>query len=299
MDRLSIAPGGRPPRMIDLSKLTSPAWGGLITLTLLTGCTSDTDQDLKATSGNAVRDPVSVAEPSLPSRDIEELIESLSSDDELVRHEAIDELRRIGLIPAHFGSRLAPLLANADQGVARFVVESLGQMDSGVVTLVMPYLTHSLADVRQRAAEVMGLIGHGAEPVIPALVEVLSQDPAWSVREQSAQALGVMGRPAIHRLGEVLRSGDRQARQAAALAMEAAGAEAKIALPLLVQALLDKDAGVRSNIAVVLGNIGPEARIAVPLLRKLLDDENVDVRLEAAYALGQIELVPAASPTRE
>src|SRR5260370_29689628 len=81
--------------------------------------------------------------------------------------------------------------------------------------------------VRSQAAQVLGLLGAGAEGAVPALAEMLA-DPLPANRIQAALTLGQLG-PA-----------------------------AESAAPALAEALRDKDYSVRSQPAQALGRLGPQ-----------------------------------------
>ncbi|HWG42852.1 MAG TPA: HEAT repeat domain-containing protein [Gemmataceae bacterium] len=85
-----------------------------------------------------------------------------------------------------------------------------------------------------------------------------------------------------------LKTGDNDARRAAAKALGEGGAESKAAVPALTQALKDKDLFVRRFSAQALGDIGPDAQSAVPALTAALNDSRKEVRSAAARALGKM-----------
>jgi HEAT repeat protein len=85
-----------------------------------------------------------------------------------------------------------------------------------------------------------------------------------------------------------LRSGDNDARRAAARALGEGGAEAKTAVPALITALKDRDTFVRRFSAQALGAIGPDAQSAVRPLAAALNDPKNEVRGAAVIALGKL-----------
>jgi HEAT repeat protein len=85
-----------------------------------------------------------------------------------------------------------------------------------------------------------------------------------------------------------LRSGDNDARRAAARALGEGGAEAKTAVPALITALKDRDTFVRRFSAQALGAIGPDAQSAVRSLTAALNDPKNEVRGAAVSALGKL-----------
>jgi HEAT repeat protein len=171
-------------------------------------------------------------------------------------------------------------LKGGGQSAARVLVALLGEKSSS---------GWKSADVRWKAADLLGQVGPDATDTAPALIEAL-KDEDLHVRTVAATSLGVLKplpREAIPNLIALLGSGDRDS-VAAARTLSLFGPEARSAIPALVEAMQAKDSEVRWNAIRTLGKIGPEARTAVPALIKALKDEDALVREHAAESLGEI-----------
>jgi CubicO group peptidase (beta-lactamase class C family) len=144
------------------------------------------------------------------------------------------------------------------------------------------------AGVRERAAEVLGMLGPGAAAAVPALVRSFSDADPY-VQGKAAEALGRIGREAVPALSRALEDRERTVRWCAAIALGRMGAAARDAAPALTRALQDTDENVRWCAVVALGGIGAAAAAAVPALLGRLHDKDEDVRWGANLALTQID----------
>ena len=111
--------------------------------------------------------------------------------------------------------------------------------------------------VREYAAQAVGVLNHAAIEAIPDLINAVS-DKQCSVREKSIAALGRMGPGAAS------------------------------ATRVLAKALLDKEPSVRRYAAAALGEIGPAAIAAVSALIIAMSDPDDYVREFAIQALNDI-----------
>lgn len=176
------------------------------------------------------------------------------------------------------------------------------------------------AEVRWKAADLLGRLGPKARDAVPALIAA-TQDRDAHVRSVTIAALGDCGAhspTAATALGEQLKGGERlealkalaklgklaaaavpeivpllkdksnEVRWNAARTLGEIGPAALLAAPALVAALADPDDEVREHAAESLGQIGPGAKDAVPVLIKTLKDENDRVRRDAARSLGEM-----------
>ena len=87
-------------------------------------------------------------------------------------------------------------------------------------------------------------------------------------------------------------------REAARLALAAAGPRTGTAVPALVKSLKDADAQVRAGAAAALLWIAPRAGAAVPALTAALEDRDPRVRRLAAAALGRVRGSAGSGPSR-
>jgi HEAT repeat protein len=145
------------------------------------------------------------------------------------------------------------------------------------------------AEVRWRAADILGQLGGQAGDAAPALIEAL-KDHDTHVRTVVATSLGALvplPAEAVSQLITVLEIGD-QSSTAAATTLSLFGAQAQTAVPALCAALKAKDSELRLNAARTLGKIGPKAAKAVPALVAGLKDDHPKVREHCAESLGDI-----------
>ena len=147
---------------------------------------------------------------------------------------------------------------------------------------ILPALTDANADVRHRAAHLLGSIGDRAAvgPLLNAL-----RDASADVRSAAAQALGeIKDASAANGLTAALKDGEADVRHAAIQAL----VELKVAVSeaALVDLLGDASADVRQSVIEIVRERPFPGAIAA--LVKLLDDTSSDVRVEAVSALGEI-----------
>jgi len=183
---------------------------------------------------------------------VKPLIGALTSDDLLVRRQAVDALGRIGDPRA-----VDPLLATLndhDSLVRGHAIEALGRIkDPKAVPPLIALLSgkDEQPHVRMSAAEALGTIkdNRALEPLVLALL-----DEHWGVRSRAAQALGQLGDPR--------------------------------AVGCLIGALQDKEPAVRGHAAEALG-IMSDGRAVKPLTAAL-EDPDREVRKKAALALRRL-----------
>ena len=149
---------------------------------------------------------------------------------------------------------------------------------------------------REQAAQDLWSMGRPASDAVPYLIERLD-DEEWQVRKAVAMALSRMGpaaRPAIPSLITALDDEEWHVRKPAAEALAALGSASAPAVPALITALDDEEWHVRKPAAAALAAIGRASEPAVPQLIDALNDEEWHVRKPAAQALASIG--PAAKP---
>jgi HEAT repeat protein len=140
---------------------------------------------------------------------------------------------------------------------------------------------------RCEAAEALGEIGPKAAPAIPALATVLEEDESHYVPARAAETLGKIGDPkAIPILIAALENEEDYVRTHALWALETFGPKAKAAIPTLVRALKN-DEGNASFVAHALGAIDAEG-ISTPVLIEALGNEDSEMRRFAAFGLSRI-----------
>lgn len=226
-------------------------------------------------------------------------------------------------------------LASDDPAVQADTIRQLSTGGSAAVPVLMALLEQSksgdwvAAEVRWRAADLLGQIGTEARQAIPALLATAKDEdihvskvaitalgtvaPAASAGEvvpamkdqlprggpvavaaaRTLSRFGPAAEPAIPALLQAMHDIDPEVRWNAIRTLGKIGPLAKRTVPELIAATKDSDSLVREHAAESLGDIGPEAREAVPALIALLDDPVARVRRDAVRSLGQIGVAAA------
>ncbi len=165
---------------------------------------------------------------------------------------------------------------------------------------VLPALVQALSDsdrfIRLGALKTLGFFpGDKVAVAIPAIAVLLS-DYDIHVRNQAAftiEALGPRAKDAVPALSQAILKRDVEARQAAMLALQKIPVEwSKEALPSLIECIKEFDPRVALAAVQTIGRMGPAAASAVPHLRQLLGHENEDVRRAASGAILSIVPIP-------
>jgi HEAT repeat protein len=304
-------------------------------------------------SGDFESDPLSTA-------DLQQLFSGLASEDGCVRELSV---RLIGTQRAEtVGNELVSRLGSGDASLRAIAAFGLGLVEAqNAVDPLIRTLRDGAADVRANSAwalgrlengrslaSLIGLFGDGAEKVrlaavsavghvddstssIPALIRVLRQDDAASVRRVAAWALGnleardgvaalidalakdsdgrvremsawalgnIEDRRGVAALGAAIR-GDTEERVRETAVWSLGNIGDRSAMDILNAATGDRNSNVRGTAAWAIGNMDDEGTRAPAGLLKLLRDENTDTRLKAAWALGQLEDVNALPAVRD
>ena len=146
------------------------------------------------------------------------------------------------------------------KGISRCVefalTDALGMIGyrPAVPIIINTYLNHVDADIRRRAVQVLGEI---ADPDCQHAVEYVCNDPHWSVRIASLEALAKIG--------------------------------GKKSLPVLLEAIKDPDQMVRKNALLLLGDLG-EFRAISSLTVFLIDPEMGKYAFESLLKFGRMAL---------
>jgi HEAT repeat protein len=147
---------------------------------------------------------------------------------------------------------------------------------------------------RRHAAQVLGVMGPGAEAAIPDLAAALA-DAVPAVRQTAASSLAGMGSVAVPALLKTLHHKEARARAAAALGLAELRRQAAAAAPALQAALNDPDPEVRLVAAVALWHVSRQGRAVLPVLRAALDAKEDEFRDQAFFTLTQIARVDSAA----
>jgi HEAT repeat protein len=141
-------------------------------------------------------------------------------------------------------------------------------------------------------------IGPGAKGAVPDLIQRLHNDPDWSVRQYSAEALGDIGPVAIKAAPDLQKAlGDKmvQVRNAATWALGKMKAK-----QTLIECVKDKDTEVRANVIIALSNL-KDPEVIPTFAERLLKDDEPRVRLVAVVGLELLgkEAAPAVPQLQE
>jgi HEAT repeat protein len=203
------------------------------------------------------------------SRNVNELMAALSSDDPAARAKAACQLKREGDLAAEAIVSLVRTLADAapvDRSVCR---ENWWRSSE---TLTSPG--------EQAAAALVAIGSRAVNPLLDAL-----RHPQWVTRRNAAWALGALDDArAVSALIGAMHDREPDVRAQAAWALGAIDDAA--AMEPLTAALKDEDARVRRQSAWALGAIG-DSRATAGLI-VALKDTDAGVRRQAAWALGAI-----------
>jgi HEAT repeat protein len=155
--------------------------------------------------------------------------------------------------------------------------------DHKALTRELGGLDHPYDEVRKGAALALGQLRPTDDASVQALCAALD-DNAESVRRAAAEALALIGEPAVGALKRVLTQGALRGRLAAASALEQTHEAARTAAPLLGELLRDDTQVTELRIACAgaLGEIGPEAQAGIPALQVALASQSDDLREAAA-----------------
>jgi HEAT repeat protein len=249
------------------------------------------------------------------------IAEGLSDEHWYLREKAAHQLESMGAVAKEavpalrkaMATRDASSTPDVDVSTRIKIAKALWVID-GHPEAVLPLLTKALGHehwaVRQKAALVLGEIGHMARPALPALVKLLKDEDAESgagyryVRLAAAEALWRIDAQPELTLPTIL-SALRQEEDAgewvqAANTLKFMGSNAKPALPDLIKTLshdrLYDGCGTfayyftrRIAPFETLSSMGAAAQTAVPALHDALSDSDPLIRLVAAEALWKID----------
>lgn len=142
--------------------------------------------------------------------------------------------------------------------------------------------------LRLNAAEALAVLG---KPAIPALVDLLRNSKDDGVRRQAAWALGNMDEAPISAIEDLrvaaTRDEKRFVRWRSIVSLGMIGYPARSTVPDLILLAQDPDPMTRSVSVEALIKINDASKEQVDLFVKLLGDSNLNVRRAAIFGLGQ------------
>lgn len=194
--------------------------------------------------------------------------------------------------PAALSQQLATGLPNPDGNLTFDLAMRAFNLDvrsrRQVAVAAARTLQSASPEARRRAAYVLGRLGAGARPAVPALARTLS-DPDPGVASTAAEALAELdgeAAPAARELARLLaRPAGTWGRAAAAKALGASGAAGRPHVPVLIAALRDRESWLAAAAAGALGGIGSAEPRVMQALAAALSSPSGAVRLAAARAL--------------
>lgn len=218
------------------------------------------------------------------------LIDVLKTGAPNLRAAAAEALAKINPMSSETAAALRAALPGSDVPVAQgsnvnlssSIMEALaksGAAGAPSVEEIEKRLSDKNWTVRVSAANALGMMGAPALKAVPSLVRLINDpDPEsnnWNVRWEAIEALGKLhASEAVEPLRHTLNS-DPHARNSAARALGQMGAGAKPALHDLIRLLDDKT--IREDCIEALGSLGEVAAEAVPRLSRFLGDADHEI----------------------
>jgi HEAT repeat protein len=204
------------------------------------------------------------------------------------------------------------LLASEGVGVLRLeaTLRAFEGAGGGTVPAAISLLRSADVGTRRFAIQYLAEIGPDASPAVPALVELLEEDPATFRAAMALVEIGVEQDRVVRRLIAKLSSDELMSPESALKVIERLGREAGVTAPLLVErleglnalaamgeeavpalngALKKDDPKAKSFALEALARIGPKARASIPEVKPALDDPDPQVRQWAALALDSMD----------
>ncbi len=223
-----------------------------------------------------------LAEIGDPGRD--ELVEALSSQDPVVRGNALYGLQKVEPDPGEAAYKvLRKLLRDDEADVRSKAARAMGRYGDEAFV----HLHEALQREKEglvRAEMIYALDGMGVQTLPLLRRELVGDDPPAS--NAAAHQIGKLGADASPAVPDLLVHGwGYSGKSDAAAAIEGIGVAA---VPALIEGMGSDNPDVRETAAYTAGRIGPDAVDAVPALARCLDDETRDVRQWAAWSLGLI-----------
>jgi HEAT repeat protein len=217
-------------------------------------------------------------------------LKELLDEDEMLAESFCDVLYHIGPAASPLAKEVVAILAQPNWDAQWAAADALGEIaspESTCISALIEALQHPSGVVRGAAVRALSKIG---KATVPLLIQTLRGGDD-ELKEMAADALGVIGedaREAVDDLKRLLNSAEEGVRDWAAIALGKI-ARSQEALPGLMTILrLREGASVRARAMESLGNIGPAARAALPLIEAALRDSDETVRSAAQDAISRL-----------
>ncbi len=222
---------------------------------------------------------------------VADLVGQLTSTDETVRLQAIDQLGARGAKSAEAVAPLTERLKDDSAQVRAHAVRALGQIGAPAkpaVAALVELAKDPDETVRRQVVKAVMKIRPGPQVTVPLCVKLL-EDADPGVRMRVLQTISEAGPKAVPGLIAALKN--EKAAYWACLALREIGPAAKDAVPALVDALKSSRPEIRREAILALAAMGDAASAAAGPIAATLDDE--PTRAAATYALGRLGHVPA------
>ena len=224
---------------------------------------------------------------------------ALKDNNAEVRREVAHALGEVGERAEKATSMLIEALKDENQEVRYEVVETLSSTGEKDKAKVIPALIETLEDdvqqVRRGAIITIGLIGEGSAEAVPAIIDIMKNDS--ELRWDAADALTLIGQPAVPFLIELLQGERCGAHWAAAETLVNIGEQVAYAVPTLITSLKSNNPDTLWQTEDLLRKIGAQG---IPEYIKLLDEEDEDIQKNAIKKLGSLgKLAKSALPELE
>lgn len=242
-----------------------------------------------------------------------ELIKALDDEDKQVWAHAIAAIAAIGPEAA---DAVPKLIEHLDSSKARGrrqrdnrqmtyrMAHALAKIGPAAIPSLLEALASEDSERRAGAAKAVGGMGALAKPAIPALIKNLEHGDE-SVRNETAEALALIGAESAPSLASALASNDGRVRTGAARALAEIGPPAAAEGSAMFAAFdKEKDGGIRAALLMALARTGADPDRTVPLLLEAIRGADEPQRHAATNGLlgskaMQERAVPALLKTLE
>lgn len=295
LGRIGVASARAVPRVVAIfAAEDAPSPGGTPAPDSLAGIGAPAARPLvEALSHTSpkVRELAELALAKMGAPAVGPVARALKSRDAAPRLPLVRILGAIGNRSAEVVAPLVDALEDPDAGVRMAAAAGLAKSGEPAVIALRKLLKGPNAELRNLAAQTLGVMGPMAKVAIPDLESALGAEQA--VADSAAQSLAAMGEPGVEALGRGLRRGTAETRCRILRVLAGLGEGAFPAKTSILNTLKDGDPLVRVGACGALGALGPHGQDTVQPLARMLRDKEVAVQGAAAAAIRA--LGPAAA----